>query len=42
LPGTSGSPHDGQPPSGTPQSPQNRLPAPCDAPQLPHATTSQC
>src|SRR5580693_3347411 len=38
LPGTSGSPQDGQPPTLAPQSPQNLSPSPSDAPQCPHLT----
>src|SRR5271169_4967496 len=36
LPGISGSPQVGQPPTLAPQSPQNRSPSPSDAPHCPH------
>src|ERR1700732_3195176 len=38
LPGISGSPHDGQPPTLAPQSPQNRSASSSDAPHCPHLT----
>jgi hypothetical protein len=38
FPGVTGSPHDGHPPKGKPQSSQDRSPSPRDAPQRGHVT----